>query len=168
MRTVRITLTVKIDERENGLTEDDFDPHHLRTLMMDALGEFKDKREPAQAYVEKRYPELITIQSYKLLVEKLKSIELRNKLASALHNADVSVEETDDEPAFEILNMKIQTPLEMRLMAKRVLYSVEHKVNINDVVSLILDPDGTYAIFCPSRPDLAYWTTGPRGETKSI
>jgi hypothetical protein len=106
MKTVRITMTIKIDEEKNGLTEDHFDPSALKLLMLDAFGEFTDAREPARKYAEQRYSYLLEPgEQTTPWIEKVKSIELRNKLAHALRRSDVTVEETD-EPDFEVLEMR--------------------------------------------------------------
>lgn len=76
----KIVLTV-----EEGLTEEE--ANDLRYLLTDALGEFADRRTPAQVYVEKRYPDLALLNVPTSAFEaKCKQVERRNAIAKKLHN----------------------------------------------------------------------------------
>ncbi len=93
MKRVTITLEFKDDDAE--YVDKYSGGCDIGLLLRHALGEFEALRQPAKAYVAKRYPEMRRPQDYAF---KIRYVEKRNRMAEVLRRADVTIlvaDETD-------------------------------------------------------------------------
>jgi len=83
-----ITIKIKLLNDDYNMTE-----HEIKFLIMDALYEFQMSRTPAEAYVNKRYPDN---EDYAWLnrTKKVKEVERRCKIAEQIRNGHVELELT--------------------------------------------------------------------------